>query len=430
MKNNVLFKVFLAIVLAILAGWITGPNMEIFGVTFVRIYGLIGQLFLNALTLVVVPLVSASIITGTARMGTEQSFGKLGAKTFGYYLGTSTLAILVGLFFVLLISPGTSQEHFSFASSVDATRITTIAEQSSGDGFDKISQILFKLVPSNILAVASQGQMLGLIFFSLIFGFFITKIDEQPGSIILGFWRGIFQIMMRITRLVMMALPIGVFGLVAKVVATTGLEAAASVALFTVTILVSLLAYALIVLPLLLFFVAGVNPVAHIRAMAPALFTAFSTSSSAAALPITIECIEKRVGISNRICSFTIPLGSSINVSGSALYICVSAIFIAQAYGVDLSPMTLALIVIMSLLTSVGVAGIPSACLISLVIILNTIGVPAEGIGLILAMERILDMCRTVVNVFGNTCCSVLIARSQGEQILVSAPQPLQKASD
>lgn len=419
MKNQILLKVFLAIILAVIAGWLTGPESHILGVKYVRIFGLIGQLFLNALTLVMVPLVVSSIITGTARMGGERSFGTLGAKTFGYFIGTSLLAILVGLFFSILIAPGASSVPLT--SIAEAGRMTEITAQTlQGDGFDKISQILFKIVPSNIFAVASQGQMLGLIMFSLLFGYFISKIESHAASILLGFWQGIFQIMMAITHLVMKALPFGVFGLVAKVIATTGFEAFQSVALFTTTVILSLLAYSLIVLPLLLTFVANVNPIAHIRGVFPALLTAFSTSSSAASLPITIECVEQRVGVSNRICSFTVPLGTSLNLSGSALHQCVAVLFIAQVYGIDLSPLTLCVVALMSLLTSTGMAGIPSASLISIVVILNTIAVPAEGIGLILAVERILDMCRTTVSVFGNTCCAVLVARSEGEKDILS----------
>ncbi len=425
MKNNLFIKVFLSMFIAVAAGYWSGTDKTLFNVPLVQYYQLIGQLFLNALSLVVIPLVCASIITGTARMGNEESFGKLGAKTFGFYLSTSFLAILVGVFFTLLISPGSSQEHLmQFAATTESDKLAAMAAQSGSGTFEKISLILNKLIPSNIFAVASQGQMLGLILFSLVFGFFTSKIDPQPAKIILDFWQGIFQIMMKITRLVMKALPIGVFGLVAKVVATTGLESISSVALYSATILLGLLTYSLIVLPLLLYFLSGVNPLAHIRAMAPALFTAFSTSSSAATLPVTIDCIEKRVGISNRICSFTIPLGTSINVSGSALFQCVASLYIAQVYGVELTWMTVSFVACLALLTSIGVAGIPSACLISVVVILNTLGVPPEGLGLILAVERLLDMCRTVVNVFGNTCCAVLLARSEGEKILNLSPQP------
>lgn len=421
MKNKVLIKVLAAILLAVFAGWITGPDTQILGIPYVKIFGLIGQLFLNALMLVVVPLVASSIITGTARMGSDQSFGSLGAKTFGYYAGLSLLAILVGLCFALMINPG-AQESVSL-SNLDTKRVSDVLAHSQGTAFDKVEQILLRMIPSNILAVASQGQMLGIIFFCLLFGYFITKIEAQPASILLGFWKGIFQIMMAITQLVMKALPIGVFGLVAKVVVTTGLTAFASVAWFTFTVVLGLLVFALAVLPVILLFVGKVNPILHFRAMAPALFTAFSTSSSAASLPITLECLEQRAGVSNRICSFTVPLGSSLSMSGSALYQCVAVLFIAQVYVIDLSSITLFMVVLMSLLTSMGLAGIPSASLVSIVIILHTIGVPADGIGLVMAVERILDMCRTTVNVLGNTCCAVLVARSEGEtEVLTPIP--------
>lgn len=429
MKSGILWKVILAILAAVFVGWLTGPDFPIFGVPVIKIYSLIGQLFINALMLVVVPLVASSIITGTARMGSEQSFGALGAKTFGYYILTSVLAIIVGLAFTLIIAPGVSQTASTFATSQS---IADVAIHAQEDGFDKISQILLRLIPSNILAVASQGQMLGLIAFCLLFGFFSAKIESHAASIVLGFWKGIFEIMMRITHLVMRALPIGVFGLVAKVVATTGMESVRSVALFFVTVIASLLVFSLVVLPMLLALAGRVNPVMHLRAVAPALFTAFSTSSSAASLPITIECVEKRAGVSNRICSFTIPLGSSLTMSGTALYQCAAALFIAQVYGMPLTATNVAVVGVMSFLTSFGMAGIPSASLISVVIILNTLGVPADGIALILAVERILDMCRTTVNVLGNTCCAVLVARSEGEKgVLTALPTPaLSKVAD
>lgn len=417
MKNHTLLKVLAAIILAVIAGWLTGPDSQLLGIPYVKIYSLIGQLFFNALMLVVVPLVTSSIITGTARMGSEQSFGILGAKTFGYYILTNSLAILVGVLAFLLINPGSSVENIAgFMSSGAEGQAANIVAQSQGDAFDKVSQILIKLIPSNIFAAASQGQMLGLIFFSILFGYFLSKIESHPASILTAFWKGIFQIMMHITHFVMKALPIGVFGLVAKVVATTGLDAFGSIAYFSLTILVSLAVYALVVLPGMLAGIAKVNPLLHFQAMAPALLTAFSTSSSAATLPATIECIEKRAGVSNRICSFAIPLGTSLNLSGTALYQCVASLFITQVYGIDLTASTVIFIAFMALLTSIGMAGIPSSSLISVVVILQTLGVPIEGIALIMPVERILDMIRTVVNVFGNTCCAVLIAKSEGEK--------------
>lgn len=418
MQNSMLVKVFFAMLLAVIAGYLTGPDQTILGVTFLQIYNLIGQLFLNALTLVVVPLVAASIITGTARMGQEKSFGALGAKTFGSYLLTTSIAVLIGLvvslFFIPMIGEETTSSLTAMLESSGSLPGTTLVEK--GNAFHGIEQIFLKLIPANILAVASQGQMLGLIFFSLLFGFFIPKIESGPGGVLLGFWKGLFQIMMCMTHLVMKALPIGVFGLVAKVVATTGFSAVKPITHFFLTVLVAFVVYVCVALPLILKFVAGVNPLKHYRAMIPAVFTAFSTSSSAATLPITIDCVEQRAFVSNRICSFTVPLATSLNLSGTGLYNCVAVLFICHVYGVEFSFSMLLLISLISMLTSIGMAGIPSASIAAIVMILQTIGLPGDGVVLILAVERILDMFRTSVNVLGNTCCAVLVAKLEGEK--------------
>jgi Na+/H+-dicarboxylate symporter len=277
------------------------------------------------------------------------------------------------------------------------------------------------MVPTNIVQAAANGQMLGLIFFSLLFGFFMTKIDHPGAETIYNFWDAVYNVMMLITDFVMKFAPLGVFALVAKVVATTGLEAFKPLALFFITVLVALAIHFFVVLPLLLKFVAGVSPIRHYRAMAPALLTAFSTSSSSATLPLTLECVEKNAGVSNRTSSFVLPLGATINMDGTALYECVAAMFIAQAYGIDLGFAEQFTIVMVALLTSIGVAGIPAASLVAISIILTTIGLPVEAIGLILAVDRILDMCRTTVNVFSDSCGTVLIAKSEGEENILKA---------
>jgi Na+/H+-dicarboxylate symporter len=241
---------------------------------------------------------------------------------------------------------------------------------------------------------------------------------------VVSFWRGVYEVMLMITDLVMRFAPIGVFALVAKVVATTGVDAFAQVALFAVTVLVALAVHLTVTLPLLLWMVGGVNPLRHFRAMAPALLTAFSTASSSATLPLTMECVEKRAGVSNRTTSFVLPLGATINMDGTALYECVAAVFIAQAYGIQLSFTAQSTIVILALLTSIGVAGIPAASLVAIVIILNAVGLPAEGIGLILAVDRVLDMCRTGVNIFSDSCGAVIIGRSEGETAILQATPP------
>jgi Na+/H+-dicarboxylate symporter len=276
------------------------------------------------------------------------------------------------------------------------------------------------MVPTNVVAAAANGQMLGLIFFSILFGYFMTRISEPYAEAQFNFWQGLFEVMMKITEWVMRFAPIGVFALVAKVVMGTGLGAFKPLAVFFLTVLLALLAHFLITLPLLLKLITRLSPVRQFRAMAPALLTAFSTSSSSATLPLTLECVEKNAGVSNRTSSFVLPLGATVNMDGTALYECVAALFIAQAYGLELSLATQFTVVLVALLTSIGVAGIPAASLVAISIILGTIGLPAEGIGLILAVDRVLDMCRTAVNIFSDACGAVIIAHTEGEEGLLA----------
>ncbi len=407
-KNKSLLTIFIAIVLAIAFGSLVGDQRQIFGVSFYSIVDTLGVLFLNALNLVVVPLVASSIIVGVSRMGGEEGFKRLGIKMFTFYLGTSLLAIVIGLFFVNLIAPGT---YISSLPSMHGTAHEHVTSEGA-----TLFRILISIVPPNIIDALSKGNMLGLIFFSLIFGYCISKIETQTKTTLIHFFQGLFQAMIQFTHLILKLLPYGVFCLVAKVFMTTGLKSLGSVALFFVTTLLGLAVFMFIGLPILLKYVAKVKPMRHFKAMSPALITAFSTSSSSATLPITISCVEKRAGVSNRICSLVVPLGTSVNMSGSALYVCVATMFVGQAYGIDLSLTTQILIVAMSLLTSIGVAGIPSASLVAILVLFKILGLPAEGLGLFIAVDRILDMCRATVNVFSDSCCAVLVAKSEGEK--------------
>lgn len=410
-------QVLFAMVVAVIAGLATGKEAGFLGVSFYQIYSLMGQLFLNALMLVVVPLVVSSIISGTAKMGSDQSFGKLGGKTFGFFLGTTGIAILIGWILSVLINPGVLEDAGNLlgGTGLDLAKLAV-----NGNAFSKFEQVLLRLVPPNIISVAAEGQMLGLIFFSLLFGYFILKIGKDQSLTLLSFWQGVFQVMMKITEFVMKAMPFGVFGLIAKVVASTGIEGFTSVWYFFLTVLLGLVLYMLLALSLLLIWVGKVNPVNQIKAMAPALLTAFTTSSSAATLPVTMECVEKRLGVSNRIASFTLPLGSSMNLAGSSLQVIVSVFFIAQMYGIPLNIPTQFLVFFMAWVLSIGVAGVPSASLISVVIILAALGLPSDGVGLLMAVERLLDMCRTAVNTYSNSCCSVMVARTEGENLMVA----------
>lgn len=406
-KKKKPWGIFIAIILAMFVGNFTGTTASLFGITFYSIFDLFGTLFLHALTLIVVPLVSSSIITGMARFGSDEAFERVGLKTLGFYVTTTFIAVVIGLLFVNLVHPGVASTPAANVASMD--HINTLETPH-------ITDIVLQIIPSNIVDAFSKGQMLGIIFFSLLFGFCITKIESHASSVLMTFWQGIFQVMIRMTHIIMRFLPIGVFCLVAKVFATTGVESLKSLALFFGTVVAALAVFAFIALPLLLKFVAKVNPFTHIKAMSPALITAFSTSSSSATLPITMDCVEKRAGVSNRICSLVIPLGTSLNMSGSALYECVAALFVAQVYGIEISIMQQFLVVFLALLTSMGVAGIPAASLVAVIVIMKAIGLPIEGIGLFLAVDRILDMCRTTVNVFSDSCCAVLVACSEGEK--------------
>ena len=416
-KLKLHWQIIIALIIAVFVGLLTGKDASLFGVTFYSIFEFVGTLFLNALKMLIVPLVASSIIIGIAGIGQQHGhLGRLGGKTILYYMATSLIAILIGLVVVNMVSPGIidgqpAKDLIGLSGDFD-----DIKEKVEGKGAGDIADVFLRLVPTNIVQAAAAGQMLGLIFFSLLFGFFMTRIEHPSAETIYRFWDAVYNVMILITDFVMKFAPIGVFALVAKVVAATGFDAFAPLAQFFVSVLAALAIHFFIVMPFLLRTLAGVNPYKHYRAMAPALLTAFSTSSSSATLPLTLECVEKNAGVSNRTSSFVLPLGATINMDGTALYECVAAMFIAQAYGIHLGFAEQFTIVLVALLTSVGVAGIPAASLVAISIILAAIGLPAEAIGLILAVDRVLDMCRTTVNVFSDSCGAVIIARSEGEK--------------
>ena len=417
------WQILIALVLAVLIGRLTGTDASLFGITFYSIYEFIGTLFLQALKMLIVPLIMSSIITGIAGVGHSGALGRLGGKTLLYYMTTSLIAIMIGLILVNATKPG-------IVDGMPARDIIGLGEAGSevlerveGKGAGDVVDIFLRMVPTNIVAAAAEGKMLGLIFFSLLFGYFMTRISADQSKILVKFWEGIFSVMMRITDWVMMFAPIGVFALVAKVVASTGFAAFEPLLTFFMTVLGALAVHIFVVMPVILRVIARVNPLLHFRAMSPAILTAFSTASSSATLPVTMECVEKNAGVSNRTTSFVLPLGATINMDGTALYECVAAMFIAQAYGLDLGFAEQFTIVTVALLTSIGVAGIPAASLVAITIILTAIGLPVEAVGLILAVDRILDMCRTSVNVFSDSCGAVVIARLEGEEdILTGKP--------
>ena len=276
------------------------------------------------------------------------------------------------------------------------------------------------MIPPNIVQAAAEGQMLGMIFFALLFGYFMTHLPHELAEPLFNFWNGVFHVMMKMTEWIMLFAPIGVFGLVAKVVADTGFGAAGSLATFAFAVILALALHALVLLPLLLFFIGRVRPFAVIKGVAPALLTAFSTASSSATLPVTMDSVEDNLGVSNKISSFVLPLGATVNMNGTALYECAAAMFLAQAYGLDLNFGVQFTIVTIALMTSIGVAGVPSASLVAIAIILAAIGLPVEAIGVLMVFDRVLDMLRTSVNIWGDVTCATIIARLEGEQTRVA----------
>ena len=421
MQLKLHWQILIALLLAVLVGWSVSPDTSILGVSLVSIFDFVGKLFLNALKMIIVPLIVSSIIMGVSNLGSGESFGRLGGKTLGYYVLTSTFAILIGIAVVNIMQPGIVDGEPAKDMLGLSTDTSEVMEKVEGKSAGDVVGIFLRMIPTNVVQAAAQGQMLGIIFFSLLFGFFMTKIKMELENTLKHFWQAVFEVMMLITDLVMKFAPIGVFALVAKVVTVSGFDAFKPLLVFFFTVIIALLIHIVIVMPLLLRFIGGVSPIKHYQAMAPALLTAFSTASSSATLPITIDCVQDRAGVSNRVTSFVLPLGATVNMDGTALYECVAAIFIAQAYGLDLTVGTQVTIVILALMTSIGVAGIPSASLVAIAIILAAIGLPAEGIGLILAVDRVLDMCRTAVNVFSDSCGAVIIGRTEGEKGILEA---------
>lgn len=397
MRHHFLIKVFVAIILGVLAG-IFFP-----GEGFVAFYNLVGQLFLRSLTLMVIPLIAASIINGTLRLGGEGGLGKLGASILGSFFVAMAVAVATGMIVVLLFQPGSAAAVVTSGIEFTATDVSF---------WKKIEDILFRFVPTNIFSAAANGEIIGVIIFSALFGTFSAHVGPELRS----FWEGTFRTLLLMTQWVMKFLPFGVFGLIAKTAATTGISALTSLGTFVIAAGVGLIIYGLILLPIGLWLVAGVNPLRLVKVMSPALFTAFSTSSSVATLPVALECVEKGAGVSNKITSLVLPLGISVNLAGSALYAAAVVTFIAQLSHAPMDYASLAFMYAVILMTSFGMAGIPSASLVAVVLILQTLHLPNEQLALLFTIERFVDMARTTVNVFTNSCCAVAVARLHGER--------------
>ena len=398
-KLTLTHYIFIGIILGVLAGWI-------FGKSILPIADPLSNLFLRLLRMAIMPLIITSIISGVLNVGTAKGLGSLGIKTFLYYITSSLLAIFTGQILVNVFRPGVGA---NIQLGETPTQIGA-ADQSIGD-------LLFRIIPENPFHSMANGDVLPVIFFCIFLGFFITRLKDSYRIQLTDIFQGLFEAMMKFTHIIIWMAPLGVFGINARIVATTGFGAFKSLGFYFVVVLLGLFIHAFINLPLLLKFVARVNPYKHYKGMTSALLTAFSTSSSMVTLPLTIECTTTNSRVSKKIAKFLLPIGATVNMDGTALYECVATIFIAQIYGLDLSFGQQMIVVLTALLASIGAAGIPMAGLVMMSIILRAVGLPLEGVGLILAVDRILDMFRTTTNVLSDSCGSVIVARLEGESL-------------
>ncbi|MCK5337567.1 MAG: dicarboxylate/amino acid:cation symporter [Bacteroidales bacterium] len=397
------WQILIALILAIVYG-IYADEQAIGYVSWM------GDVFLRALKMLIIPLILSSLISGIANIGSGSSLGRLGLKTIGYYVSTSLLAIITGQILVNIIRPGVGAD-LNFSGKVEGL----VENQRS------LGETLIEMVPQNIFQAFNDNDMLAIIFFAILFGFFVTRASEGNREVLKKAFNAIFEVMMKITMFVIRFTPLGIFGIVAKVVAEQDdlMGLVSRMGLYMGTVILALSIHFFITLPLIVKFIGRAKPFRHMKNMSTPLLTAFSTSSSGATLPLTITAVEKNSGVSNKISSFTLPLGATINMDGTALYECVAAIFIAQAYGVELSLIQQGVIVLTALLASIGAAAIPMAGLVMITVILTAVGLPLEGVGLILAVDRIIDMFRTCTNVWSDSCGAVIIAKSEGEELKV-----------
>jgi len=372
--------------------------------------GWIGDLFMRLLRMIIVPLVLTSIVAGVASLGGGRDIGRLFGKTLGYYVLSSLLAVLAGMTVVNLIRPGVG------ANLADAARRDLPDLATPGSPVD----LLMDVVPQNVIRAAAEADMLALIFFAIVFGAAVTTLPGRSRIIVTELFEALFQVMMKLTGGIIRFLPIGVFALITSMVATTGFEGFRALALYMVTIASGLTIHLFISLPLLLILLGRMSPRTHFGNMREPLLVAFSTSSSAATLPVTMNAVETKVGVSNRVGAFVLPMGATVNMDGTALFECVGVLFIAQALGFDLTLTQQLIVIVTALLASIGAAAVPSAGLVVIFIVLEAIGLSGPEVNLIvgamLAIDRPLDMYRTAVNVFSDSCGAAIIARSEGEE--------------
>jgi proton glutamate symport protein len=418
-------KILIGLVLGVLAGMAANLlQIDWLATALVHLEPL-GTLFIRLITMIVIPLVVASLLIGTASLGDLRKLGRIGSKTVGFYLCTTAVAVTIGLVLSNLLRPGSridesTRDSLAGAFEGEAAGRMELAAESPG-----VLEILINLVPTNVVGAAAQGELLPLIFFTIIFGAALSVIPSERREPVLDFFRGVNDTVMVLIRWVMRLAPYAVFALIAGVVAEFGMDLLRSLLFYVLAVAAGLLLHATITYGAVLRFLVRLNPIQFFRRVAEAPLVAFSTSSSSATLPITMQTAERKVGVSKEVSSFVLPLGATVNMDGTALYQAVAVMFIAQIYGIPMGLTEQLIIVLTATLASIGAAGVPSAGIIILILVLQSVGLGPQaqaGIALILGVDRILDMLRTAVNVTGDLTAASFVARSEGERLEPPVP--------
>ncbi len=403
-KLDLSAKIFIAMILGAIAGVILNlaghPEWSQVWLTD-GLFNVVGQIFISLLKMLVVPLVFVSLVCGSSSLSDPKMLGRVGAKTIGLYLLTTAIAVTLALSAAVIFHPGVG------VHAVAAVE-TQIAEATP------FTQVLIDMVPTNPVAAMADGQMLPIILFAVLLGISIT-LSKETGVRVSSWFNDMNVIIMKLVTLVMEVAPYGVFSLITILAATSSIADMMALGKYVGLVFAVLFIQALIVYPTILTLLGRLNPVIFLSKLRAAMLFAFTTASSNATIPVTLETVEKKVGVSNKIASFTVPLGATINMDGTAIMQGLATGFIAQFYGIDLSMSQYLMVVVMVILASIGTAGVPSVGLIVLAGVLDQVGLPAEGIALILGVDRILDMTRTVVNITGDSMVTTLVAKSEGE---------------
>lgn len=396
----------------ILAGIVAGAAFGIFLPHWTRYIRWIGDIFLNALNMIVIPLIASSIFIGVAGMA-GGNLGRVLGKTLAYYVATTLCATLIGLALVSIIKPGTGHDVILSGDTGNFTAGNVdLADQLTG------------IVPSNVFAAMADGNILPVIVFMILLGIFSTRLERKHYDTLVNFFTAFYELIMKVTMFIIRLTPVGIFSVMACMTgkqagdpeALTGILK--GLGLFVLTVWAGCLIHGGLVLPATVRILAGINPYRHMRKVSTPLLTAFTTCSSNATLPLSIQ-YSRKCGVSEKLAGLTLSLDSTVNMNGTALFECVSALFIAQLYGIDLTLGQQITVVLTSLLAAIGSAGIPMAGIVMMAIVFTAVGLPMEGVGIILAVQQICEMPRTCLNVYGDLCGAIIVARSEGDRITV-----------